>query len=100
AAENVGFHGVADHRRLSVDRPSSFRAARIITGLGLPTLNAFTPVAASSNATKAPQPGRMPCGVGQFGSRLVAISLAPPSIMPTADSTSSRLNVRPSPTTT
>ena len=42
----------------SVARPSSLRAARIITGLGLPTLNALTPVAVSSIATIAPQPGR------------------------------------------
>ena len=42
----------------SVARPSSLRAARIITGLGLPTLNALTPVAVSSMATIAPQPGR------------------------------------------
>jgi len=30
---------------------------RIMKGLGLPTLNAFTPVAASSSATNAPHPG-------------------------------------------
>ena len=45
----------------SARRPSSLRAARIITGLGLPTLKALTPVAASSMATIAPQPGRRPC---------------------------------------
>ena len=43
------------------------RAARIMTGLGLPTLNALTPVAVSSMATIAPQPGRRPFCVGQFG---------------------------------
>ena len=81
--------------------PNSFRAARIITGLGLPTLNARTPVAASSMATIAPHPGRMPpFWVGQFGSGFVATSLAPPAIIRTAASTSSRLNARPSPTTT
>ena len=29
-----------------------------MSGLGLPTLNAFAPVAVSSRATRAPQPGR------------------------------------------
>jgi len=58
-------------------------------------------VAASSMATMAPHPGRTsPFWVGQLGSRLVATSLAPPRIMRTAASTSSRLKVRPSPTTT
>ena len=66
----------------SVVSPSSLRAARSMTGLGLPTLKALTPVAVSSIATIAPQPGRMPVWVGQLGSRLVATSLAPPRIMP------------------
>ena len=48
-----------------------------------------------------PQPGRTPpFWVGQFGSRLVAMSFAPATIIRTAASTNSRLNVRPSPTTT
>ena len=71
------------------------RAARIMTGLGLPTLNALTPVAVSSMATMAPQPGRRPFCVGQFGSRLVAISFAPPRIIRTAASTISKLNGPP-----
>ena len=71
---------------------------RIITGLGLPTLKAFRPVAVSSMATMAPQPGRVPCCVGQFGSRFVAISLAPPMIIRAAASTISKVNARPSPT--
>jgi hypothetical protein len=35
-----------------VVKPSSLRAARIMTGLGLPTLNALAPVAISSRQTK------------------------------------------------
>jgi len=69
-------------------------------GLGLPTLKARTPEAASSMAVMAPQPGRMPWAVGQLGSRLVAIGLAPRIIMRTAASINSMLKVRPSPTTT
>ena len=65
----------------SVRRPSSLRASRIITGLGLPTLKAFRPVADSNMATIAPQPGRRPFSVGQLGSRFVAISFAPSQIM-------------------
>ena len=84
----------------SVARPSSFRAARIMTGLGLPTLKALRPVAVSSIATIAPQPGRKPCAVGQLGSRFVAMSLLPRRIIRTAASTISILKVRPSPTTT
>ena len=38
----------------------------------MPTLKAFTPVATSSIATIAPQPGRRPFCVGQLGSRFVA----------------------------
>ncbi len=78
AAEDVGLHRVADHRRFVGRGPSSLRAARIMQGLGLPTLNALTPVAVSSIATIAPQPGRRPLCVGQFGSRFVAISFALP----------------------
>ena len=44
-----------------VAMPSSLRAVRIITGLGLPTLKALMPVAVSSSDTIAPQPGRVPC---------------------------------------
>ncbi len=51
----------------SVARPSSLRAARIMTGLGLPTLKAFNPVAVSSMATIAPQPGRQAAGRGAIG---------------------------------
>ena len=57
-------------------------------------------ISSPSMATTAPQPGRVPVCVGQFGSRLVATSLAPLKIMPRAASTDSKLNVRPSPTTT
>ena len=60
----------------SVIRPISFRAARIMIGLGLPTLKALTPVATSKVATSAPQPGRIPpFWVGQFGSGFVANQL-------------------------
>ncbi len=69
-------------------------------GLGLPTLKALTPVAASSMATMAPQPGRMPFCVGQFMSKFVATSLAPLNTMRTAASRVSVVTVRPSPTTT
>ena len=37
--------------------PSSLRAARMMSGLGLPTENARHPVAASIMATTAPHPG-------------------------------------------
>jgi hypothetical protein len=43
-----------------VAMPISLRAVRIITGLGLPTLNALMPVATSISETMAPQPGRVP----------------------------------------
>ena len=66
-------------------------------GLGLPTLNALMPLAVSSMATMAPQPGRMPACVGQFGSRFVAMSLAPARTIRRAASTISKFNVRPSP---
>src|SRR5687767_8778285 len=98
AAKDVGVHRVADHRGLI--RARSLRAARIMNGLGLPTLKALTPAAVSSIATIAPQPGRSPSFVGQFGSRLVATSFAPRRSILTAASTNSRLKVRPSPTTT
>ncbi len=69
-------------------------------GHNMLTLNALMPVATSINDTIAPQPGRMPECVGQFGSRFVAISLAPSSTICTACSSISKLRTRPSPTTT
>ena len=83
-----------------VRRLSCLRAMRIMMGLGLPTLKAFIPEAASSMATMAPQPGRMPLSVGQLGSMLVAMSLAPLRMSCSAFSAISNVRVRPSPMTT
>ena len=79
---------------------SSCSAMRMMTGLGLPTLNAFSPEADSSSATMAPHPGRRPCSVGQLGSRFVATSFAPAVRKRSAFSAISKFSTRPSPTTT
>ena len=81
--------------------PSSRAASHIVIGLGLPRASAFLPVAASMALTMAPQPGRMPPpAVGQFGSKFVAISLAPSFTKVTAFSSISMLRLLPSPTMT
>jgi hypothetical protein len=57
---------------------------RIISGLGLPTKNALTPLAFSMSAATAPHAGTVPPSPGPFGSGLVAMKRAPASISRTA----------------
>ena len=84
----------------SVRKSISLRAILIMIGLGLPKLKAFRLEAVSRKATMEPQPGRIPPSIGQFGSRLVAINLAPSMINCNAFSNTSKLISLPSPTTT
>ena len=90
----IGFKSQVPHSPTAALSMPNTRDVRVSPSFGT------SRIGNKSDATSAPHPGRMPRSVGQLGSRFVATSFAPAAIIRVAASTSSRLNVRPSPTTT